>query len=83
MARPEGMIISEHEMDLGRMSVRIGEGDGKVGDVEKEREQEAARVFNMQSRGEGWKHAAKANPKALLWCECQSIVYLQRFAEHC
>jgi hypothetical protein len=70
MAGLEGTIAGEHEMDLVSMNVGIGKGDGKVLDSERGREQEAARVFDMVSRGERWRHAAKANPKALLWCKC-------------
>ncbi len=63
-------MAGEHGMDLVRMNVGIGKGVGKVRGAETEREQEAARVFDMRSRGEGWWHAVKANPKALLWCKC-------------
>jgi hypothetical protein len=68
------MMAGEDGMDLVRMNVGIGKGDGKVQGAE--REQEAARVFDMVSRGEGWRHAVRTNPKALLWCECQLIIYV-------
>jgi len=70
MAGPAGMMAGEDGMDLVRMNVGSGKGDGKMRGAEMEREQEAARVFDMVSRGEGWRHAVKANPKALLWCKC-------------
>lgn len=76
MAGPEGTIVGEHEMDLVSMNVGIGKSHGKVRGAERKREQEAARVFDMASRGEGWRHAVNANPKALLWCKCQSIIYI-------
>lgn len=69
-------MAGEHGVDLVSMNVGIGKGDGKVLGSEREREQEAARVFDMVSRGEGWRHAVKANPKALLWCKCRSIIYI-------
>jgi hypothetical protein len=83
MAGPDGMIAGEHGMDLVRMNVETGKGNSKVRGAEIEREQEAARVFDMLSHGEGWRHAVKANPKALLWCKCQSIIYLRRVAKQC
>ncbi len=70
MAGPEGAIAGEHEMHLVSLNAGTGKALGKARGAEKEREQEAARVFDMVSRGEGWRHAVKANPKALLWCKC-------------
>jgi hypothetical protein len=70
------MMAGEDGMDVIRMNVGIGKGDGKVRGAEMEREQEAARAFDMVSRGEGWRHAVRTNPKALLWCKCQLIIYV-------
>lgn len=71
MAGPEGLMIGESGIDMEGLG--IGKGSGKAGEAEIEREQEAARVFNMLSHDEGWWHAIKANPKALLWCEYRCI----------
>jgi hypothetical protein len=50
-------------------------GIGKGGGTEITQEQEQARVFEMLSRGEGWWHAVKTNPKALLWCEYRTDLF--------
>ena len=49
----------------------IGMGKGRESEITQEQEQ--GKVFEMLSHGEGWWHAVKTNPKALLWCEYQSI----------
>jgi len=48
-------------------------GPGKGDGLQITHEQEQARVFEMLSHGEGWWHAVKENPKALMWCEYRSI----------
>ncbi|PMD50968.1 putative sugar transporter [Hyaloscypha bicolor E] len=44
----------------------IGMGKGRGSEITQEQEQ--AKVFEMLSHDEGWWHAVKTNPKALLWC---------------
>jgi hypothetical protein len=53
----------------GLKGTSMGKGRGS----EITQEQERAKVFEKMSHGEGWWHAVKTNPKALLWCEYRSI----------
>jgi hypothetical protein len=44
-------------------------GSGKGEGLQITHDQEQARAFELLSHGEGWWHAVKENPKALMWCE--------------
>ncbi|PMD29436.1 general substrate transporter [Hyaloscypha variabilis F] len=43
-------------------------GSGKGEGLQITHDQEQARAFELLSHGEGWWHAVKENPKALMWC---------------